>query len=118
MLKDHSGCNDNGSEKESREFVAILRGVIRGRKLKGRKLVDELLGHPLFIRRLRSICYSLTGNHTNAEDLLNEICLKLCSPPKKGRRRKIRLRQFKPDWQEPYGNFFGWLRQVSRHVFF
>lgn len=89
--------------KESKEFSRTLRRV-----LKGRGPVDELLEHPVFRRRLKTLCRLLTGNEWDADDLYNEVSIKLCTV----------LSHFKPKWQRPYGNFFGWQRTVTRYTFF
>lgn len=101
MRKDRLGFNNGG--KESKDFSTLLR---RGRK--SRKLIDELLGSPLFKRRLKALCRLLTGNEWDAEDLYNEVCLKLCTV----------LPKFKPKYKRPYGNFFNWLGTVTRNTFF
>jgi len=99
MQMDPSESNTTG--KEARNFRFSLRGI-----LKGHKPIDELLENALFKRRLTVLCRLLAGNEW--EDLYNDVCLKLWKA----------IRTFKPDFKQPYGKFFAWLRKVTRNTFF
>jgi DNA-directed RNA polymerase specialized sigma24 family protein len=98
------GSDSTNDGKESKEFCALLR---RGRR--SHKLIDELVGSPLFMKRLMTLCLILTNfRESEAKDLRGEVCLKLCTV----------LPKFKPKYKRPYGNFFNWLNQVTRNTFF
>jgi len=68
---------------------------------------DVLLDHPIFKRRLRLITMAHARTAQDAEELANDVRVKVWQ----------HLPHFKPDYTKPYGNFFSWLRVVTRNTF-
>lgn len=91
----------NIDERES-DFVRLLQSV-----LANDVPVEELLEHEIFRNRLRLITLAHARTTQDAEELANDVRLKVWQ----------NLRDFKPDYGQPYGSFFAWLRVVTRNAF-
>jgi RNA polymerase sigma factor (sigma-70 family) len=91
----------NIDERES-DFVRLLQNV-----LANQVPMDELFEDEIFRNRLRLITRAQARTEQDAEDLANEVCLKVL---------RI-LGMFKPNYEQPYGRFFSWLRKVTHHTF-
>jgi RNA polymerase sigma factor (sigma-70 family) len=72
--------------------------------LAGHKRIDELLSDLIFERRLRRKCRALTENGADAEDLFNDVCLKLI---------QVLLTSFQPDFTSEALGFPSWLHRVT-----
>lgn len=95
--------NPSSDKGENGGFCILLREV-----LTGLQLIDTLLGDPEFKRRLLAICRGLTRDIADADELFDDVCVKVW--------KKFKI-SFKPDYTHDYGNFFAWLRQVARRTF-
>jgi RNA polymerase sigma factor (sigma-70 family) len=100
MQRDRSDSNSSGKESD---FCAFLREV-----LAGRKPIDELLVRPEFKRRLLGRCRAHAQNDADADELYNDVSLKLS---------QVLLTHFQPDFSKEFGGFFAWLRTVTRNSF-
>ncbi|MGZ8842592.1 MAG: RNA polymerase sigma factor [Pyrinomonadaceae bacterium] len=72
----------------------------------GRKPIDSLLVHPAFVKRTRRICLLHAQNEYDAEELYQDVSLKVC--------QSLRRTAGFPDER----SFFSWLRVIARNVFF
>jgi antitoxin Phd len=88
------------TERSESDFVRLLREIRADRASS-----ELLLEHPLFQSRLRLVTMAHASTTQDAEDLANDVRLKVWQ----------NLRHFKPDYRYPYGNFFGWLRVMTRN---
>jgi RNA polymerase sigma factor (sigma-70 family) len=89
---------------EECEFCRLLREI-----QEGCKPVDALFEHPALNYRGLKICCGLTHNREDADDLFQDVCLKVS--------RKI-LDKFVPDYTRDYGNFFAWFRKIAQRTFY
>jgi RNA polymerase sigma factor (sigma-70 family) len=69
--------------------------------------IDDLFENPLFKRRVRVMIAAHQRKPEDAEELENDIRLKLWRS----------FERFKPDYTKDYGNFFAWLRTIVRRSF-
>ncbi len=93
--------NSNFEEGEP-DFVRLLREIQAGRASH-----DLLFEHPLFQSRLRLLAMNHASTTQDAEDLANNVRVKVWQ----------HLKQFRPADTKPYGNFFAWLRALTRNVY-
>jgi antitoxin Phd len=89
------------TEKEN-EFCRLLREV-----QEDRKPIEALLNNPTFKSRFRSIIAAFKQKPEDAEELANDVLFKVSRS----------LHRFQPDYNREYGNFFPWLRKVTRNKF-
>jgi RNA polymerase sigma factor (sigma-70 family) len=89
---------------EECEFCRLLREI-----KEGCKPVDALFEHPVFKYRGLKICCGLTHTREDADDLFQEVCIKVS--------RKI-LDKFVPDFTRDYGNLFAWFRTIAQRTFY
>lgn len=85
---------------EDAEFRELLRQLASGQVAK-----DALLINKTFQRRVPSICYTLTRNAADADDLANHVRFVVCD----------KFDQFEPNYNLPYGNFFNWVTRIARN---
>lgn len=90
------------SEKGQANFVRLIREIQTGRTS-----YDVLFKHPVFESRLRLLAMAHASTTEDAEDLANNVRVKVWNG----------LEQFKPDGTRPFGNFFGWLKKVTRNAY-
>lgn len=91
------------TEASESDFRRLLRDV-RANRLP----TDALLEHDAFKNRLRLITMAHARTAQDAEELANDVRLKVWQ----------NLQQFKPDDRRPYDGFFSWVRVVTRNAFF
>lgn len=87
---------------EEADFRKLLEDVKTGQQL------DALLENSVFERRIRIICHGLTENQADAEDLANELRLRVYRY----------FHRFKAQNDKSYGNFFAWVRRIARNLVF
>jgi RNA polymerase sigma factor (sigma-70 family) len=90
---------------EDSDFQRLLHEVL---DLDGSKSVDALLEHPVFKRRGKIICQTLTRNQADAEDLFEEVCIRVW---------QNMLDKFTLHETYEYGGFFAWVRTIAQHKF-
>lgn len=91
--------NNSDSEKE---FEILLHEF-----LDGERRIEALLLHPEFVNRSLKICRVLTGSQDDAEDLFQDVCLRMLKYGHNLTRAKI------PDKRA----FFAWLSKLTHNVF-
>lgn len=94
--------NSNIEENDS-DFVRLLKAVKTGQSP-----ADALFVDPLFNGKLRLITRSLARTTLDAEDLENEVRFKVFQ----------HLEQFKPNYENAYGNFFAWVQRLAQNSFY
>lgn len=96
--------NSTSDAKESEfRFCEFLQKV-----LNGNEPVEALLEHIEYKRRVPKICGGFAYNVADAEELFNDVSLKVWL--------KVRL-QFHLDDSLSYGGFFAWVRTIARTTF-
>jgi RNA polymerase sigma factor (sigma-70 family) len=87
---------------EESDFVQLLQKLLANEASS-----DALFEHPVFKSRLRLVTMANAQTTADAEDLATEVSLKVWK----------KLSQFEPNYSEPYGNFFAWLRTLTRNAY-
>jgi RNA polymerase sigma factor (sigma-70 family) len=90
----------NGEDADFRRLLEEIKS--------GQQKEEALLGNPVFERRIRFICHGLTENHADAEDLASELRLRVYQY----------FYTFEPQYDQPYGNFFAWVRRIAQNLAF
>jgi len=96
MKSERSNLNTEESEADFRQLLQNIQ--------KGLVSVSVLLEDQEFTRRLRLIVRAQAQTVEKAEELANDVRLKVWRS----------LPQFTPDDDHPYGNFFSWVRHIAR----
>lgn len=84
-------------------FLQTLRNVKDGSQPPGAIVED-----PEYQRRAKVICRGLAADSVGADELIQEVVLKVLENVKD---------HFTPDYAKPYGNFFAWFRRIARNAF-
>lgn len=98
MRSEDSNLNTGDSEADFRRLLLDVK--------EDKASVAVLLDDPVFTRRLRVIVRALAQTAEDAEELANDVRLKVWRD----------LPQFKLDYDLPYGNFFAWVRRIARRT--
>lgn len=94
--------NTNSDKGENGGFCTLLREV-QG----DHKPIDALFEDPIFRIKFRLIVAAHRQKPEDAEELANDIRYKVWHS----------LPRFEPDYTYDYGNFFAWLRRMTRNRF-
>lgn len=90
--------------KTQREICRLVREIKAGYKL-----IDALLEHPEFKRRVLKTCRVLTRNWEDADDLFQEVCIRVALNL---------VDKFVPDESKDFDNLFAWVRTIARNRFY
>jgi len=88
----------SGEDADFRRFLADLKT--------DKQKKEVLLGNPLFIRRVRLICRTLIKNPDDLEDFFSRVSFKAFD----------NFEGFEPHYDQPYANFFAWVRRIARNL--
>jgi RNA polymerase sigma factor (sigma-70 family) len=99
MRSEDSNLNTGDSEADFRRLLLDVK--------EDKASVAVLLDDPVFTRRLRVIVRALAQTAEAAEELANDVRLKVWRD----------LPEFTPDYESVYGNFFRWLSSIARNTY-
>jgi len=92
----------SGTRRDESDFSRLLREV-----LENQASLEMLLEDPLFKSKLRLITMAHARTTQEAEELANDVRIKVSQ----------KLQHFQPDYRNPYGSFFSWLRTLTRKLY-
>jgi len=87
---------------QNRAFCELLSEV-----KEDRKPIEALFNDQVFSKRFRAIIAAYKQKPEDAEELANDVLYKVSRS----------LQRFEPDYKYECGNFFAWLRKLTRHRF-
>lgn len=99
MNSGYSNLNTEASESDLRRLLQDIK--------QKRVPTEVLLEDEIFKNRLRLITMAHARTPQDAEDLANDVRIKVWR----------NIQHFKPDYRRPYDGFFSWLRAVTRNTF-